>query len=211
MRDDVQCGVDPTEDSIRAQALDQRDFGDTLDRLGGIAEQLREEDHRRGQEQRALGERREYPDDRGECGAADERWAKPEALDHPRREERTNQGPDAAGRDDDSEQERAQVQFLDQEDRVENAIEGAGHVGDDRARRERQEDAVATYEPQPFHDLGSDRRDRVARGPRRLGSSDQQQRDRRPRVRHGVDQDRKWGADQLDEPAGEARATNFCE
>ena len=47
VREHLERGVDPAEDPIRAESLDQRQLGDALDRLEAVAEELRDEHHER--------------------------------------------------------------------------------------------------------------------------------------------------------------------
>ncbi len=54
--------------------------------------------------------------------------------------------PDAACGDDDAEQQRRQVQVVDEVDRVEDAVERSGDVGDHRTHRDRKEDPMAQDE-----------------------------------------------------------------
>ena len=55
--------------------------------------------------------------------------------------------------------------YIDQEEGVEDAVERAGDVGDDRAKRQRQEDRVPPHEPKPLEDVLADaRRRRFASG-----------------------------------------------
>ena len=63
------------------------------------------------------------------------------------------------------------LQVLDEVDRVQDAVERAGHVGDDRAQRDREEHPVVADEPQALDDLVPDRRGSVARRPRQVPAS----------------------------------------
>ena len=55
VREGLQRRVDPTEDAVRDEALDERRFGDALDRLESVADELRDEDHERGNERPGPG------------------------------------------------------------------------------------------------------------------------------------------------------------
>ena len=52
-----------------------------------------------------------------------------------RREERADERADPAGRHDDAEQERVEMQVVDQVDRVQDPVERPGDMGDDRPQR----------------------------------------------------------------------------
>ena len=82
-------------------------------------------------------------------------------------------------------------------------------MGDDGAGRDRQEDRVAAHELEPLEDLAADRR---RGGPLRsgwLGRPDQDQGHRREGERHGVDEDRERGTDDLDEGSSQTRSPDL--
>ena len=71
------------------------------------------------------------------------------------------------------------MQVVDEIDRVQDAVERAGDMGDDRPHRHGKEDAMVPDEPKAFDDLLPDRRRGRPRGPRRFGRADEDQRHRR--------------------------------
>ena len=94
------------------------------------------------------------------------------------------------------------MQVLDEVDRVEDAVERAGHVGHDRAEGQRHEHRVPADEAQALGDLLP----RIAGGEVRGGRGGSglrisSQRDGRDDERDGVDEDRERRADQLHEAA----------
>jgi hypothetical protein len=103
------------------------------------------------------------------------------------------------------------MQVLDQVDRVEDAVERAGNVGDDRAKRQRDEQRVPADEPQALEDLMTNRRGRPPSWTRRLGAADQAERDRRDAERDCVDEDRERCADELHEATRQSRTADLGE
>ena len=93
------------------------------------------------------------------------------------------------------------MEVLDEVDRIEDAVERAGNVRDDRAERQRDEQRVPADESQALEDLVSNRRRRRPGWTRRLGAADQAERDRRDAEGDRVDEDRERCADELDEAA----------
>ena len=139
VREHLERRVDPAEDAVGDDALDQRQLGDALDRLEAVADELRQEHHQRSR--RAAGPGRAASGRRAiDAPIAVQMSAGPSPSRRMTRcgEQRADERADAAGRDDDAEQERRQVQVLDQVDRVQDAVERAGDVGDDRAQDERE-------------------------------------------------------------------------
>ncbi len=121
-----------------------------------------------------------------------------------RGEERADEGADAAGRDHDAQQERAEVQVLDQVDRVEDGVERAGEVGKDRAEGQGHEDRMVPDELEALDDLMAHRHRCSSRRAGWLRTPDQEQRDRRYDKGNGIDKDRQGRPDHLDESAREA-------
>ena len=103
------------------------------------------------------------------------------------------------------------MQVIDEVDRVQDAIERSGDMGDDRPHRDGKEHLVMSDEPKALDDLLPDGRRGRPGGPRRLRRPDEEERDRRHGERQRIDQDREGGADQLDECAREPRATDLRE
>src|SRR5437016_4086315 len=103
------------------------------------------------------------------------------------------------------------MQVFDEVDRVEDAVEGACNVGDDRAERERDEQRVPADEPQALEDFLTDVRGRRPSWTRRLGVPDQAERNRRDAEGDRVDEDREWCADELHEAARQPRTADLRE
>ena len=183
VREHLERGVDAAKDPIRAEALDQRQLRDPLDRLEPVPEQLRDEDHDRREQDRSLGQRGEDAEGRRASGRPDQRRADPQRADDARREQRADERSNAARRDHDAEHERRQVQLVDQVDRVQDAIERPSDVGDDRTHHDREEHRVVANHRKALDDLVADRRRRGPRWPWRLGRPDEEQRYRRDRER----------------------------
>ena len=103
------------------------------------------------------------------------------------------------------------MQVLDEVDRVEDAVERAGNVRDDRAERQRDEQRVPADESQALKNLVSNRRRRRPSWPRRLGAADQAERDRRNTKGDRVDENRERCANELHEAARDARTADLGE
>jgi hypothetical protein len=103
------------------------------------------------------------------------------------------------------------MQVLDEVDRVEDAVERAGNVRDDRAERQRDEQRVAADESQALEDLLSNGRGRRPSLTSRLGVADEAERHRRDAEGDRVDEDRERCADELYEAARQARTADLSE
>ncbi len=101
------------------------------------------------------------------------------------------------------------MQILDEIDRVQNAVERAGDVGDDGSQDDREEHPMAADQLESLGDLLPDRRRRRPSGAWRLRRADQQQRDGRDHERDGIHEDRERCADELDQAAGDAGAADL--
>ncbi len=102
-----------------------------------------------------------------------------------------------------------EVQFPQQVDRIEHAVERAEDMRGHRPGGQREDDRVTPHDAQAFDDLVHDSRRRFARGSRWLRGADQHEGNRRYDERHGVDEDRERRAHDLYERAREAGASDL--
>ena len=72
------------------------------------------------------------------------------------RRTRADERADAARGHDDAQDERIEMELVEQVDRVKDGVERAGDMGNHRTQRQRQQDRVTAHQGQPLGDLAPD-------------------------------------------------------